>query len=109
MVEQIKSLCKNNKTSIKALEKALGFGNGTIRRWDTHSPGHDKIVKVAEYFNISIETLIGETDEKEKSPVVSNEASDIDIKILDALKQLSEEQKAQALDFALFLANNSKK
>ena len=65
--------------------------------------------KIASYFNVSVEYLIGASDEKEKSPVVSNEASDIDIKILDALKQLSEEQKAQALDFALFLANNSKK
>lgn len=65
--------------------------------------------KIASYFDVSVGYLLGASDEKEKSPVVSNEASDIDIKILDALKQLSEEQKAQALDFALFLANNSKK
>ena len=106
MVEQIKKLCKSRSTSIKALERNLGFGNGTIRRWDVHTPGHDKLVKVADYFNVSIECLL---DEKEKSPVVSNEASEIDIQILNALKELSEEQKAQALDFALFLANNSKK
>ena len=108
MVEQIKNLCKKNNTSIKALERILGFGNGTVRRWDTHTPGHDKLMKVADYFNVSIECLLGDP-EKEKSPVVSNEASEIDIQILNALKELSEEQKAQALDFALFLANNSKK
>ena len=65
--------------------------------------------KIASYFNVSVEYLIGASDEKEKSPVIPDEASEIDMQILNALKELSEEQKAQALDFALFLANNSRK
>ncbi len=66
MVEEIKNLCKKNGTSIKALERELGFGNGTIRRWDDSAPSFDKIQKVCEYFNCSILELTGEVEQKEK-------------------------------------------
>lgn len=59
MVEEIKKLCKENATTIKALERELGLGNGTIRRWDNSPPSIEKILKVAERFNCSVEDLTG--------------------------------------------------
>lgn len=41
-----------------AVEKALGFGNGAIRRFSTNSPSIDKIIKLSNFLNISIEYLI---------------------------------------------------
>lgn len=58
MVEQIKQLCIENKTSIKALERELNFGNGTIRRWDDIKPSYDRISKVAEYFNVPVSRIL---------------------------------------------------
>ena len=66
MVEEIKMLCKANGTSIKALERELGFGNGTIRRWDSSVPSYDKILKVADYFKCTVEIITGEMEQKEK-------------------------------------------
>lgn len=34
IVERIKVRCKEKGTSMNALEKELGFGNGSIRLWD---------------------------------------------------------------------------
>lgn len=76
MVEQIKKLCSDNKTSIKALEKELGFGNGTIRRWDTNAPSVDKIILVANRFNVPVSLITG-TDEQKEKPTLQTESERI--------------------------------
>ena len=63
MVERIKNLCSNNKTSIKSLERELGFGNGTIRRWNENTPSIERIVAVANYFNVPVAYLTGDVDD----------------------------------------------
>lgn len=110
--KNIESQCQINKITIGKLCGEIGIRRSLLsdlKCGRKSSLSADTLTKIASYFNVSVDYLIGVSDEKEKSPVVSNEASEIDIQILNALKELSEEQKAQALDFALFLANNSKK
>lgn len=62
LYEKIKDLADNQKLSMRRLEEILGYGNGTIRRWEKQTPGVDKIQKVANYFNVSIDYLLGRTD-----------------------------------------------
>lgn len=91
---------------------SIGYDDGQIiSMWENGSSNsyRKKLHEISAKYDVSVEWLKGETDIKEKDPTLSDEASEIDIQILNALKELSEEQKAQALDFALFLANNSKK
>ena len=64
MVDKIRFLCEKNNTNIKALERELGLGNGTIRRWDERSPSIDKVVLVANHFGVPISALLDD----EKSP-----------------------------------------
>lgn len=59
MVSVIKALCQSRKTTIKAVEKAVGLGNGTIRRWDAHAPNVDSVVAIAQYFGVSVDYLLG--------------------------------------------------
>lgn len=56
---KIKELCEENKISISTLERSLGFSAGLISRWDKNSPSTDKITQVADYFSVSIDSLIG--------------------------------------------------
>jgi transcriptional regulator with XRE-family HTH domain len=63
VVDQIKKLCAEHKTTVKSLEKELGFGNGTIRRWDTNAPSAERISMVANRFNVPMSYLMGETDD----------------------------------------------
>ena len=59
MVSLIKELCKSQNKTIKAVEEACNLGNGTIRRWDIHSPKVDGVLAVARYFGVSVDYLLG--------------------------------------------------
>jgi Helix-turn-helix. len=62
LLENIQFLCKERDISIPRLEKELGLGNGAIYKWEKSSPSIDKLQKVAEYFNVSIDYLLGKTE-----------------------------------------------
>lgn len=62
MLERIKGLCTQNNLTIGELEKKLNFGNGTVRKWDNSQPSIDNVMKVANYFNVSIDYLAGNGD-----------------------------------------------
>lgn len=59
LYEKIKLLAEGQKISIRRLEENLGYGNGTIRRWEKQTPGIDKVQSVADYFNVSVDYLLG--------------------------------------------------
>lgn len=59
MVTEIKHLCALHNTNIKAVEEAVGLGNGTIRRWDSAPPSIDRALAVARYFGVSVDYLLG--------------------------------------------------
>lgn len=58
MVDRIRALCKKNGTSIKKLEQSLGFGNGTIGKWDAHSPSADKVLLVANALGVKVGEIL---------------------------------------------------
>jgi transcriptional regulator with XRE-family HTH domain len=55
----IRTLAAKKGYSIRQLEEKLGFGNGTFRRWNTNSPSIDKVIKVADALNVTVEELVG--------------------------------------------------
>ncbi len=59
LYEKIKILSERKKISIRKLEETLGYGNGTIRRWEKQTPGVDKLEAVADYFDVSVDYLLG--------------------------------------------------
>ena len=63
MLERIKALCKHSCITITELERKAGLGRSTIRFWDNHPPAVDKVAKVARYFGVSVDYLIGNTDD----------------------------------------------
>ncbi|MGM0238382.1 helix-turn-helix domain-containing protein [Enterococcus sp. AZ103] len=79
LYEKIKELADGQKISIRRLEELLGYGNGTIRRWEKQTPGVDKIQKVADYFGVSIDYLLGRTEKKKYYELTEKEKNDIAI------------------------------
>ncbi|WP_410512082.1 helix-turn-helix transcriptional regulator [Paenibacillus sp. BR2-3] len=57
-VENIKSLCETQGISIPKLEKLLGLSKGSIYNWDKNSPSIDKVQKISDYFNVSINRVL---------------------------------------------------
>lgn len=44
--DKVKAYCEKNNTSICALEKKCGIGNGTIRLWKDSSPSLSTLLKL---------------------------------------------------------------
>lgn len=63
MVEIIRKLCNEKGTNIRKLEQSVGFGNGTIARWDKNSPSVDKVQKVADALGVSISVILDGEDQ----------------------------------------------
>ena len=51
--------------SQRDLGKAMGVSAVTISRYETgeHEPGIAELVKIADYFNVSVDYLLGRTDD----------------------------------------------
>ena len=66
LLDKISILCKDNNTTIAALEREIGISKGSICKWKTSFPKADNLAKVAEHLNVTTDYLLGLTDEKNK-------------------------------------------
>lgn len=57
--ERIKTLADAHGIALSKLDSMLGFGNGTIGKWSKNVPTADKLQKVADYFEVSVDYLLG--------------------------------------------------
>lgn len=67
VLDNIRKKCGEVGISLYALEKVLGFGNGTISSWATSSPSVDKLKRVSDYFGVTVDELI--TERQNASPL----------------------------------------
>ena len=54
-------LIEEKGLSVRKVERDLGFGYGTLQAWDKHMPSVDKVEKVAKYFGVTVDSLLGYT------------------------------------------------
>ena len=66
LYEKIKELAAQKNVSISRLEEELGFSNASLKRWKNSNPGADKLTKVADYFHVSVDYLLGREEKSEK-------------------------------------------
>ena len=59
VVERIQTLCIQKGLTLTGLESELNIGRGIIKRWASSSPNIDNIQKVADYFHVSVDYLLG--------------------------------------------------
>lgn len=103
--EKIALLAKEHNTTIRNIEETLGFGRGTISRWSDSSPSIDKLLKVANYFNVNVNVLINNTDDygyyndPEVAQLANEIKNDPELRILlDAKRSLSKEDMESVIN-----------
>lgn len=64
--ERIRMLAKEKNISIRELEHQLGFSNGLLRSW-TVSTNSASLEKVADYFGVTTDYLLGRTKDPVKT------------------------------------------
>lgn len=63
LYERLSILAKKQKISIPQLSVKLGFSEQYLYKWKTNTPKADNLAKVADYFNVSTDYLLGRTDD----------------------------------------------
>lgn len=86
----VKQLCEEKGVKLSDLEKDLGLGHRTIYNWNTCSPAIDKVKKVADYFGVSINYMLGiEDDHTENTQAEPAELTDEEQRLLGLYNSLS--------------------
>lgn len=61
LFQKIKAMSRERGLTVRDVERACGFGNGTIRRWGTKNvPSVERVAKVAGVFGVTIDELMKE-------------------------------------------------
>jgi lexA repressor len=111
--DRVKLLADRKKISLPQLEQELGFGNATIVKWDKSTPKADKLKKVADYFNVSMEYLMDGNIEKPKGvqiPVLGDVAAGIPIEAIEDIldyEEIDEDLSSKGEFFGLRIKGNS--
>ena len=64
--ENIKRIAKEKGVKITQMENDLGFSEHYISKWDKYNPSIDKVVAVADYLGVSLDTLVGYEGDPDK-------------------------------------------
>lgn len=62
LLERVKELINQHSMTVAELERKIELSPGSIRNWSKSIPSADKIQKVADYFDVSTDYLLGRTD-----------------------------------------------
>lgn len=101
--EIIKELAKSKKISISELERVLGVSNGFLVKWKTRKPNPIVLEEIADYFNVSVDYLLGR--EKKETPKYVDLSEDDTVFSFDG-KEISKETMRKAIAIAKALEEN---
>ncbi|MBS7175878.1 MAG: helix-turn-helix transcriptional regulator [Clostridiales bacterium] len=95
-------LCEKNHVKPSVVAEAVGLTKSSATYWKRGAePKGDTLRKIAEYFGVSVDYLLGETDEKKSA---STESVDTEAdRLFEQVKQLSPEKQEQAFSYLRFL------
>ena len=96
MLANLKILRDEASVSQKQLAEAIGVSQQSINKYENHNiePDIETMIRIADYFNTSVDYLIGHTDVRRKIEVVhAYELNADEVKIIDGYRNLSARQK----------------
>lgn len=76
--QRVSDLASEKHMSIAELERTLNFANGSIGKWAKQSPSGERLQAVANYFGVSVDYLLGNTDEPVSND--SDNPKEVDLK-----------------------------
>lgn len=102
-VQRIKTICKERKIAISTLERACGFANGYIGQLKKGSVPDDRLIKIADYLNVSRDFLMTGEESAISDDMVSEH-----IELISLYEQLNDTQKTAMLDMMKWIIKNDK-
>lgn len=75
LLERVKELCSKKGISQRKLESEIGLSNGASSKWSKSSPSGEVLQKVADYFDVSTDYILGRTDTKNNDREIPDDFS----------------------------------
>ena len=96
---RLKMLRESLGISQHALACELGTSQGAIGNWESgiRQPNLDMLSKLASYFNVSTDFLLGREDEDTKKEIAALSDDDLNLEIIKLLSELSPEKQEIAV------------
>lgn len=107
-IERLEELRKEKNISRKQLLKDCNLGKNSITYWEQKNilPNQSTLVVLSNYFDVTLEYLIGESDQR---TAVSEELEGIDFALSGEIRDMSENEKQDLLDYIRFKKNQREK
>lgn len=96
MLENLKRLREESGVSQKALAEAIGVSQQSINKYENHNiePDIGTMVRIADFFDTSVDYLVGHTDIRRKiESVESYQLNRQESKVIDRFRTLSRKQR----------------
>lgn len=103
---RLKELRKTYGVSQEKLSKELSVSRSTVAMWESEKsqPDNNTLQKLADYFNVSVDYLLGRTDDMNQNPGEENISfDDFTYAMYNESKELTEEDKQALLGMARLL------
>ncbi len=100
IINRILNLFSSTNKGDYPLEMEIGLSRTSIQNWRNHNskPGTDALIKIANYFNVSVDYLVGrETPTTNKETNTVNKA--VNSTLLSRIESLDELQQAKVMAY----------
>lgn len=92
--ERIKMLCSKKRMSVAELERKLNLSNGSISKWAKSKPNSDQISRIAEFFDVSVDYLLGRTNNPKTADNFVDESEEMAMLLFrKSTENMTEKQK----------------
>lgn len=96
--DRLKSLCDEQGISVNTLEEKLGIGKNSLYSWKKNTPKGTNLVKVADYFDVSTDYLLGRTEKKRYYELTEKDERDIQKQLQKMIDGLNSKDGYAAFD-----------
>ncbi len=105
LLEKIRILAGEKGVSIPQLERECGFSKNSVLKWGKSAPSGDKLLRVAQYFGVSVDYLLGNNGKDDEFPEIYfnflRGAKDLDLSkrdldlLLDIARRFKKEDESE--------------
>lgn len=99
VIQRIKELCSEKGITITKLCVNVTGSKGNLTTWNKGNIRSDYLVKIAEYFDVSVDYLLGKTDIRNP---LDEQLKGIDFALAGELRDLTDAEKQDILDYIRF-------
>ncbi|WP_422389725.1 helix-turn-helix domain-containing protein [Candidatus Enterococcus clewellii] len=93
LFDRVKELAKKRDKSLKDVALELGFSENALYKWQSQSPKAETLQKVADYFDVSTDYLLGRTDKKHYYDLTEKDERDLEKELQQMIEDVGSNGK----------------